>query len=58
MRGDDQQQSGMFSYVSLEERVPKDHPLRPIRSMVDEILSGMSKDFEGVRPRGLDGLVD
>lgn len=48
MRGDDQQQSGMFSYVSLEERVPQDHPLRRIRNMVDQILGGMSKDFEGM----------
>ena len=48
MRGDDQQQSGMFSYVSLEERVPQDHPLRRIRGIVDEILRGMAKDFDGL----------
>jgi transposase len=48
MRGDDQQQSGMFSYVSLEQRVPQDHPLRRVREMVDEILRGMAKDFEGL----------
>jgi transposase len=48
MRGDDQQQSGMFSYVSLEERVPQDHPLRRIREMVDEILRSMAKDFDGL----------
>lgn len=48
MRGDDVQQSGMFSYVSLEERVPQDHPLRRIREMVDEILGGMAKDFDGL----------
>jgi hypothetical protein len=45
MRGDDQQQSGMFSYVSLEERVPQDHPLRAIRRSVDEVLGAMAKDF-------------
>ena len=45
MRGEDQQQTGMFSYVSLEERVPQDHPLRRIRETVDEILRGMAKDF-------------
>jgi hypothetical protein len=39
MRGDDQRQSGMFSYLSPEKRVPKDHPLRPIREMVDRALS-------------------
>src|SRR3974390_3358513 len=48
MRGDDQQQSGMFSYVSLEDRVPQDHPLRRIREIVDEILRGMAKDFDGL----------
>src|SRR3977135_1786636 len=42
MRGDDNQQEGMFSYVSPEKRVPADHPLRPIRKMVDEILKEMS----------------
>ena len=46
MRGGDQQQSGMFSYVSLEERVPQDHALRRIRETVDEILRGMAKDFD------------
>jgi transposase len=48
MRGDDQQQSGMFSYVSLEDRVPQDHPLRRIREMVDEILRGMARDFDAL----------
>src|SRR6516225_478943 len=56
MRGDDQQQSGMFIYVPLEERVPQDHPLRRIRETVDEIVRGMAKDFDGLyaktgRPR-------
>jgi transposase len=45
MRGDDNQQEGMFSYVSPEKRVPADHPLRPIRKMVDEILREMSPQF-------------
>src|SRR5271163_3966203 len=45
MRGDDQQQEGMFSYISPEKRVPADHPLRPIRKMVDEILKEMSPQF-------------
>ena len=48
MRGDDQQQTGMFSYVSLEERVPQDHPLRAIRKLVDEVLRSMAKDFDGM----------
>jgi transposase len=45
MRGDDNQQDGMFSYVSPEKRVPEDHPLRPVRKMVDEILKEMSPKF-------------
>jgi transposase len=35
----------MFSYVSAEERIPADHPLRAIRALVDEILRDMSRDF-------------
>jgi len=45
MRGDDNQQDGMFSYISPEKRVPADHPLRPVRKMVDEILREMSPEF-------------
>src|SRR5271165_6356110 len=45
MRGDDNQQDGMFSYISPEKRVPADHPLRPVRKMVDEILKEMSPKF-------------
>lgn len=46
MRGDDQPPDSMFSYVSPEQRVPKEHPLRPIRQMVDEILRDMSREFD------------
>src|SRR6202163_3749457 len=45
MRGDDNQQEGMFSYISPEKRVPADHPLRSIRKIVDEILKEMSPKF-------------
>jgi transposase len=45
MRGDDSKQEAMFSYVSPEQRVPLDHPLRPIREMVDAILKEMSPRF-------------
>ena len=46
MRGNEDKQQPVFSYVSLEERVPADHPLRPIRRVVEEILNGMSKRFD------------
>jgi transposase len=45
MRGEDPKQEAMFSYVSPEQRVPQDHPLRPIREMVDTILKEMSPRF-------------
>ena len=48
MRGDDHQPFGVFSYVSLEDRVPQEHPLRPMRSLVDEIFRAMGKDFDGL----------
>jgi transposase len=48
MRGDDREPESMFSYVSAEQRVPKDHPLRAIRTIVDEILRAMSREFDGL----------
>jgi len=45
MRGDDQQQGHVFSYISPEKRVRKDHPVRPIRTMVDQVLKGFSPEF-------------
>src|ERR1700686_3211177 len=48
MRGEDQQQDELFSYGSLEERVPADHPLRPIRQMVDEALKTLDGRFQGL----------
>ena len=45
MRGPDIQQDTLFSTVSPETRVPKDHPLRPIRRMVDEALKALDGDF-------------
>ena len=41
MRGDDRQPHAMFSYVSAEQRVPQDHPLRAIRALIDEVLPDM-----------------
>ena len=48
MRGRQSHQGGMFSYVSLEERVPAKHPLRAIRAVVDEVLAGMDTAFAGL----------
>jgi transposase len=48
MRGTDLQQSGAFSYVSLEERIPKSHPLRRLREMVDLALAELSPEFEAM----------
>jgi transposase len=38
----------MFSYVSAEQRVPNDHPLRAVRRVVDAVLRDMSREFEGL----------
>ena len=51
MRGQDRQQSSMFSYLSPEQRVRRDHPLRTIRTMVDEALSNMSERFDAMYAR-------
>src|SRR6478609_11273186 len=48
MRGDDRQPDAMFSYVSAEQRVPADHPLRAIRALVDDVLREMSREFDGL----------
>src|SRR5918912_1847962 len=48
MRGIDHQQSAMFSYLSPEERVPQQHPLRPIRRMVDTALKSLSPVFDEI----------
>jgi transposase len=45
MRGSDQHSGSLFSYVDLEARVPKDHPLRAIRDIVNDSLSELSSDF-------------
>src|SRR5882672_8626101 len=46
MRGQDKQQADMFSYLSPEARVRKDHPLRAIRAMADQALENMSRRFD------------
>jgi hypothetical protein len=46
MRGADTEQSSMFSCISAERRVPKDHPLRAIRIMAEAALKDLDERFE------------
>jgi transposase len=48
MRGADVTQASLFSYRSLEERIPQDHPLRRLRALVDGILTSMSPEFDAL----------
>jgi transposase len=48
MRGEDRRSGSLFSYVDLEARVAADHPLRPIRTIVDDALSGLSGELEAL----------
>jgi transposase len=51
MRGSDERSEGLFSYVSCAARVPADHPLRPMRAIVDEALAVLSAEFEALYAR-------
>ena len=51
MRGDLLDDEGMFSYLTPAQRVPKDHPLRPIRRLVDEVLIELSPVFQRMYAR-------
>ena len=48
MRGKDTSQDSLFSYGSLEQRVPAQHPLRKIRAIVDEVLARLSDHFSAI----------
>ena len=48
MRGKPQRQETMFSYVSIEDRIPADHPLRAMRRMVDPMLAELSPRFDDI----------
>src|SRR4051812_27022280 len=52
MRGRDDQQASVFSYVSAEDRIPQDHPLRAIRCTVDEVLRAMWSEFDALYAKG------
>jgi transposase len=51
MRGDDRRPDTMFSYIAPEQRVPADHPLRAIRTMVDTALRELSPEFARLYPK-------
>ena len=51
MRGVQSFQGAMFSYISLEDRVSAQHPLRKLRALVDALLASMSAEFEAVYAR-------
>src|SRR3954452_10495206 len=51
MRGDDNRSGKLFSYVDLEARVRADHPLRAIRSIVNEALAALEREFSGLYAR-------
>ena len=46
MREDDDRETDMFSYVSPDQGIPADHPIRPIRAMMDEVLARLSPGFD------------
>jgi transposase len=48
MRGKDEQQLDVFSYISPEQRVPQDHPLRSLRAMTDEALQQLRPRFNSL----------
>jgi hypothetical protein len=48
VRGDDEQSGHLFSYLSPEQRVPADHPLRTIRMMTDDALRRLSPRFDAI----------
>ncbi len=48
MRGSDEDQAELFSYVSLESRIPADHPLRPIKKMTNAALKQLSPELDAL----------
>ena len=52
MRGADREQAKLFSYVSPEQRVPTDHPLRTIRQLANQALRALSRRFDRLYAQG------
>ena len=48
MRGEDRQQDVLFSYRSIEDRIPADHPLRAMRTLVEPVLAALSPRFQAM----------
>jgi hypothetical protein len=48
MRSADIQEVALYSYISPEQRMPADHPLRPIRAMVNAVLRTLSPEFNKI----------
>ncbi len=53
MRGSDERTGTLFSYVDVEARIRRDHPLRQIREIADTALAALDEDFEALYPRRL-----
>jgi hypothetical protein len=51
MRGENETQGHMFTYLSPEQRVPKDHPLRSIKESADQVLKELSTTFRAMYSR-------
>jgi transposase len=51
MRHDQEQQAPMWSYISPEQRIPQDHPLRPMGALVDVVLKELSPWFSKLYAR-------
>ena len=51
MRGQDHPQTTMFSYVSIDDRIPEKHPLRAIQALVNPILAALSPRFDQLYSR-------
>ena len=52
MRGQVDPQSGLFSYFSVEERIPADHPLRRVKAQAGAVLGSMSAQFDAMYASG------
>ncbi len=48
MRGNERVQDRMFSYVSLEQRVPAEHPLQAVRRLTDAVLEALDAEFDAL----------